>query len=91
MSAITLNELWTQMVALVTTQLGIAIVARVPVLAVDSIPPAVIGGVVLAALLLVFFTTLGLSARLLAVNGCTPLDDQCLKSGEPRAESPGPE
>jgi len=87
---VALNELWTLLVALITIQVGIAIVVRMPVLGRYSIPPAVVGGVVVAAfllvaqqfgwriefgtqargaLLLVFFTTLGLSARLSALRG----------------------
>jgi ESS family glutamate:Na+ symporter len=90
MHTVALNELWTLLVALVTIQIGNAIVARLPVLGRYSIPPAVVGGVVVAAillvmqqfgwriefgtqargaLLLVFFTTLGLSARLGALRG----------------------
>jgi ESS family glutamate:Na+ symporter len=90
MQPIAVNELWTLLVALLTIQLGIVILARVPVLARYSIPPAVVGGFVVAvaltvaevagwkfgfatgarsALLLVFFTTLGLSARLAKLRG----------------------
>jgi len=90
MNHITLNELWTLVVALLTIGLGTGVIARVPVLARYSIPPAVVGGFVVAvvllmlqqlgwkfsfgtltrsALLLVFFTTLGLSARLSALRG----------------------
>lgn len=84
------NELWTLLAALLTIQLGIAVIARVPVLARYSIPPAVVGGFLVAvallvakssgwriefgtqargALLLIFFTTLGLSARLRLLRG----------------------
>jgi len=90
MQQIALNELWTLVVALLTIGLGTAVIARVPVLARYSIPPAVVGGFLVAvlllalqtlgwrlsfgtltrsALLLVFFTTLGLSARLSALRG----------------------
>jgi ESS family glutamate:Na+ symporter len=90
MHTIALNELWTLVVALLTIGLGTAVIARVPVLARYSIPPAVVGGFLVAvvllvlqqlgwkfgfgtltrsALLLVFFTTLGLSARLSALRG----------------------
>ncbi|HRZ63052.1 MAG TPA: sodium/glutamate symporter [Rubrivivax sp.] len=90
MAPIAVNELWTLLAALLTIQLGIAILARVPLLARYSIPPAVVGGFVVAvaltgseaagwkfsfatgargALLLVFFTTLGLSARLGKLRG----------------------
>jgi ESS family glutamate:Na+ symporter len=75
---------------LLTIGLGTAVIARVPVLARYCIPPAVVGGFLVAvvllvlqplgwkfsfgtqtrgALLLVFFTTLGLSARLSALRG----------------------
>ncbi|MBN8510665.1 MAG: sodium/glutamate symporter, partial [Burkholderiales bacterium] len=90
MPPIAVDELWTLLAALLTIQLGIAILARVPLLARYSIPPAVVGGFVVAlaltgaevagwklafatgargALLLVFFTTLGLSARLAKLRG----------------------
>lgn len=90
MQTITLNELWTLVVALLTIALGTRVITRVPVLARYSIPPAVVGGFLVAllllllqklgyrfsfgtqarsALLLVFFTTLGLSARLSALRG----------------------
>jgi glutamate:Na+ symporter, ESS family len=90
MHNIALNELWTLVVALLTIALGTRVIARVPVLARYSIPPAVVGGFLVAvlllvlqqlgwrlsfgtqtrsALLLVFFTTLGLSARLSALRG----------------------
>ena len=78
------------MVALLTITLGTRVIARAPLLARYSIPPAVVGGFLVAllllvlqqlgwrftfgtqtrsALLLVFFTTLGLSARLSALRG----------------------
>ncbi len=78
------------MVALLTIALGTRVIARAPLLARYSIPPAVVGGFLVAllllvlqqlgwrftfgtqtrsALLLVFFTTLGLSARLSALRG----------------------
>jgi ESS family glutamate:Na+ symporter len=84
------NELWTLLAALLTIVLGTRVIGRVPVLARYSIPPAVVGGFLVAlllvalqlagwqlvfgtqtrsALLLVFFTTLGLSARLGALRG----------------------
>ena len=90
MQEIALNELWTLVVALLTIALGTLVLARVPLLARYSIPPAVVGGFLVAilllglqvfgwrfgfgtqtrsALLLVFFTTLGLSARLGALRG----------------------
>jgi ESS family glutamate:Na+ symporter len=90
MHNIAIDELWTLVVALLTIGLGSAVIARVPVLARYSIPPAVVGGFLVAvlllvlqplgwklifgtqarsALLLVFFTTLGLSARLSALRG----------------------
>jgi glutamate:Na+ symporter, ESS family len=90
MHHIALNELWTLVVALLTIGLGSGVIARMPVLARYSIPPAVVGGFLVAvvllvlqplgwkfsfgtltrsALLLVFFTTLGLSARLSALRG----------------------
>jgi ESS family glutamate:Na+ symporter len=90
MHDIALNELWTLVVALLTIGLGAGVIARVPALARYSIPPAVVGGFLVAvlllamqqvgwrftfgtqtrsALLLVFFTTLGLSARLVALRG----------------------
>jgi ESS family glutamate:Na+ symporter len=90
MQDIAINELWTLVVALLTILLGTAVLARVPLLARYSIPPAVVGGFLVAvgllvlqqlgwrlgfgtqtrsALLLVFFTTLGLSARLSALRG----------------------
>jgi len=90
MQHIALNELWTLVAALLTIGLGAGVIARVPALARYSIPPAVIGGFLVAvlllvaqqlgwkfgfgtltrsALLLVFFTSLGLSARLSALRG----------------------
>jgi ESS family glutamate:Na+ symporter len=90
MHDIAINELWTLVAALLTIALGTAVLAWVPVLARYSIPPAVVGGFLVAvllllaqhlgwrfgfgtqtrsALLLVFFTTLGLSARLRALSG----------------------
>ena len=90
MQAIVLNELWTLVVALLTIALGTRVIAWVPTLARYSIPPAVVGGFLVAllllglqlagwrfgfgtqargALLLVFFTTLGLSARFSALRG----------------------
>ena len=90
MQSIAFNELWTLVVALLTILLGTGVIARVPALARYSIPPAVVGGFLVAvlllvleqlgwklsfgtqtrsALLLVFFTTLGLSARLGALRG----------------------
>jgi ESS family glutamate:Na+ symporter len=90
MHNIALNELWTLVVALLTIGLGTSVIARLPALARYSIPPAVVGGTLVAvlllalqhqgwklsfgtqtrsALLLVFFTTLGLSARLSALRG----------------------
>jgi ESS family glutamate:Na+ symporter len=90
MHSIALNELWTFVVALLTIALGTGVIARMPLLARYSIPPAVVGGFLVAlvllllqplgwhlkfgtqargALLLVFFTTLGLSARLRALRG----------------------
>ena len=90
MHHIVLDELWTLVVALLTIGLGIGVIARVPLLGRYSIPPAVVGGFLVAvvllvlqqsgwkfgfgtltrsALLLVFFTTLGLSARLSALRG----------------------
>jgi ESS family glutamate:Na+ symporter len=85
-----LNELWTLVVALLTIALGTRVITTVPVLARYSVPPAVVGGFLVAvlllvlqqlgwrfsfgtqtrsALLLVFFTTLGLSARLSSLRG----------------------
>ena len=90
MQSIALTELWTLVVALLTIALGTAVIARVPLLARYSIPPAVVGGFLVAllllvlqvfgwrfafasqargALLLMFFTTLGLSARLSLLRG----------------------
>lgn len=90
MHEIALDELWTLVAALLTIALGTAVLGRVPPLARYSIPPAVVGGFLVAllllglqlfgwrlgfgtqtrsALLLVFFTTLGLSARLSALRG----------------------
>lgn len=90
MQPIALNELWTLVVALLTIALGTRVIAQVPLLARYSIPPAVVGGFLVAigllalqlfgwrfgfgtqtrsALLLVFFTTLGLSARFSALRG----------------------
>ena len=90
MQNIALNELWTLVAALLTIGLGSAAIARLPALARYSIPPAVVGGFLVAvlllvaqqlgwkfafgtatrsALLLVFFTSLGLSARLSALRG----------------------
>ena len=90
MQHIAINELWTLVAALLTILLGTVVLARVPLLARYSIPPAVVGGFLVAvlllvlqqagwrlsfgtqtrsALLLVFFTTLGLSARLSALRG----------------------
>jgi glutamate:Na+ symporter, ESS family len=90
MQELRLNELWTLLAALLTIVLGTRVIARVPALARYSIPPAVVGGFLVAlllmalqmagwklgfgtqarsALLLVFFTTLGLSARLGALRG----------------------
>jgi ESS family glutamate:Na+ symporter len=90
MQQVAFNELWTLVVALLTIGLGTQVLARVPLLARYSIPPAVVGGFLVAllllvaqklgwrvsfgtqtrsALLLVFFTTLGLSARLGALRG----------------------
>ncbi len=90
MQDVALNELWTLVVALLTIALGSGVIGRVPVLARYSIPPAVVGGFLVAvlllavqqlgwkfsfgtltrsALLLIFFTTLGLSARLSALRG----------------------
>ncbi len=90
MQSVALNELWTLVAALLTIGLGTAVIARVPLLGRYSIPPAVVGGFLVAllllgvqatgwrfafgtqtrsALLLVFFTTLGLSARLSALRG----------------------
>jgi glutamate:Na+ symporter, ESS family len=90
MHPLELNELWTLLVALLTIALGTKVIARVPWLARYSIPPAVIGGFLVAvlllvlqqlgwhlsfgtqtrsALLLVFFTTLGLTARFSALRG----------------------
>jgi glutamate:Na+ symporter, ESS family len=90
MHTIELSELWTLLVALLTITLGTGVIARVPLLARYSIPPAVVGGFLVAlallalqslgwrlsfgtqarsALLLVFFTTLGLTARLGALRG----------------------
>ena len=56
MQHIALNELWTLVVALLTIGLGTAVIARVPVLARYSIPPAVVGGFLVAVLLLVLQT-----------------------------------
>ena len=50
MQNIALNELWTLVVALLTIGLGTAVIARVPVLARYSIPPAVVGGFLAAGL-----------------------------------------
>lgn len=90
MQPIQLDELWTLLAALLTIALGTAVIKRVPVLARFSLPPAVVGGFLVAvlllllqlagwklgfgtqarsALLLVFFTTLGLTARLSALRG----------------------
>jgi ESS family glutamate:Na+ symporter len=90
MQELRFNELWTLLAALLTIGLGTWVIVRVPVLARYSIPPAVVGGFLVAlllmalqlagwqivfgtqarsALLLVFFTTLGLSARLGALRG----------------------
>jgi len=90
MHTLALNELWTLVVALLTIALGAGVIARMPFLARYSIPPAVVGGFLVAvlllalqplgwkfsfgtltrsALLLIFFTTLGLSARLSALRG----------------------
>jgi glutamate:Na+ symporter, ESS family len=90
MHAFELNELWTLCVALLTIALGSGVIARVPTLHRYSIPPAVVGGFLVAlamlalqqagwkftfgtlargALLLVFFTTLGLTARFSALRG----------------------
>jgi len=90
MQVLELNELWTLLAALLTIALGTAVIARLPLLARYSIPPAVVGGFIVAvvlllvqqfgwqlkfgtqarsALLLVFFTTLGLTARLRALRG----------------------
>jgi ESS family glutamate:Na+ symporter len=90
MHTVALNELWTLIVALLTISLGTRVIAQAPLLARYSIPPAVVGGFLVAlgllaaqavgwkltfgtqarsALLLVFFTTLGLSARLRALRG----------------------
>lgn len=90
MHTVALNELWTLVVALLTIALGTRVIAQVSLLARFSIPPAVVGGFLVAlgllaaqatgwkftfgtqarsALLLVFFTTLGLSARLSALRG----------------------
>ena len=44
MQPIALNELWTLVVALLTIALGTQVIARVPLLARYSIPPAVVGG-----------------------------------------------
>ena len=90
MQEVRFNELWTLLAALLTIGLGTWVIGRVPALARYSIPPAVVGGFLVAlllmalqlagwqitfgtqarsALLLVFFTTLGLSARLGALRG----------------------
>jgi len=90
MQSIAINELWTLLAALLTIALGTAVIARVPLIARYSIPPAVVGGFLVAlallvvehagwrfrfgsqargALLLIFFTTLGLTARLRALRG----------------------
>ncbi len=90
MHTIDLNELWTLLVALLTIGLGTRVIARVSPLKRYAIPPAVVGGFLVAlallaveqlgwqlrfgtqarsALLLVFFTTLGLTARLSALRG----------------------
>lgn len=90
MQTVDINEIWTLVAALLTIALGTAVIARVPLLARYSIPPAVVGGFLVAigllvlqllgwrfgfgtqtrsALLLVFFTTLGLSARFSALRG----------------------
>ena len=90
MQTLSLSELWTLLAALLTIGLGTWVSAGVPVLARYSIPPAVIGGFLVAvvllvlqqfdwrigfasqargALLLIFFTTLGLTARLAALRG----------------------
>ena len=90
MQPIQLDELWTLLAALLTIALGTTVIKRVPVLARFSLPPAVVGGFLVAvlllllqlagwklgfgtqarsALLLVFFTTLGLTARLSALRG----------------------
>ena len=93
MNPIALSELWTLVVALLTIALGTRVIAQVSALARYSIPPAVVGGFLMAvlllvlqqlgwkfsfgtqlrsALLLVFFTTLGLSARLRALQQDRP-------------------
>jgi ESS family glutamate:Na+ symporter len=90
MQTIEINELWTLLAALLTITLGTSVITRLPLLSRYSIPPAVVGGFVVAllllllqplgwnlkfgsearsALLLVFFTTLGLTARLRALRG----------------------
>ena len=48
---ITLNELWTGVAALVTILFGVRINRWIPVLARYSIPPAVSGGLLIAAAL----------------------------------------
>ena len=49
MHDIAVNELWTLLVALLTIQLGIRIIAWLPVLGRYSIPPAVVGGAIVSA------------------------------------------
>jgi len=90
MQDIQFDELRTLLAALLTIGIGTWVIARVPLLARYSLPPAVVGGFLVAvlllplqaagwklgfgtqargALLLVFFTTLGLTARLSALRG----------------------
>ncbi len=63
MHDIALNELWTLVVALLTIGLGIGVIARVPLLGRYSIPPAVVGGFLVAVVLLVLQQS-GLEVRL---------------------------
>ena len=54
MQHIAINELWTLVAALLTILLGTVVLARVPLLARYSIPPAVVGGFLVAMYLPIF-------------------------------------